>query len=69
MKLGDLAAKRGQPAEAVSFYAKAVSLGDRPEVAGALVHLVQRALGRFDRPTAENYFQRALNVEVPVRRG
>jgi TonB family protein len=64
VKLGDLAAKRGQPAEADAFYAKAVSLGDRPEVAGALVYLGQRALGRFDRTTAENYFQRALTVDA-----
>ena len=32
VKLGDLAARRRQTAEAVAFYSKAVSFGDRPEV-------------------------------------
>jgi TonB family protein len=63
VKLGDMAVRRGQPEEAEAFYGKAVSLGDRREVAPALVYLGQRALGRFDRSTAENLLQRALKVE------
>jgi TonB family protein len=39
MKLGDLAVKRHQPAEAKAFYSQAVSLGDTPETAPALIYL------------------------------
>jgi TonB family protein len=63
VKLGDLAAKRRQTDEAVAFYSKAVSLGDRPEVAPALLYLGMRALDRSDRPAAQSLFERVLNVE------
>lgn len=64
VKLGDLAVRRSQRDEAAGFYSKAVSLGDRPEVARALVYLGQRALGAYDRETAERLFQRVLGVET-----
>jgi TonB family protein len=63
VKLGELAAKRGQSEEAASFYTKAAGLGDRPETAPALVYLGQRALGAFDRTAAEEYFGRVLKLE------
>jgi TonB family protein len=63
VKLGDLAAKRNQPGEAAAFYTKAVSLGDRPEVASALVYLGMRAHGKRDSPQAIDLLQRALNAD------
>jgi TonB family protein len=63
VKLGDLAAKRGQSEEAFAFYSKAVSLGDRLEVAPALLYLGQRAIGAADRASAESYFERVLKLE------
>ncbi|SPF39963.1 TonB family protein [Candidatus Sulfopaludibacter sp. SbA4] len=63
VKLGDLAVKRGQIAEADAFYGKAVSLGDRPEVAPALVYLGTRAFGKRDLVGAKDLFQRAINVD------
>jgi TonB family protein len=63
VKLGDLEVKRHRAPEAESFYAKAVSLGDRPEVAPALLYLGLKAYGTADYTTAEDYFQRVLNVD------
>ena len=63
VKLGDIAAKRRQPNEAIAFYAKAVSLGDRPEVVPALLYLGSRAFEARDRQSAEAFFQRALAVQ------
>jgi TonB family protein len=60
--LGALAAKRNQPVEAAAFYTKAVSLGDRPEVAEALVYLGMRASGKRDFAAATDLLQRAINV-------
>jgi TonB family protein len=62
VKLGDLAVKRNQPVEANAFYTKAVSLGDRPEVAPALVYLGMRAYGRRDYTQATDLLQRAINI-------
>ena len=39
VKLGDLARKRGTMKEAIDYYTKAIALGDRPEVFGALINL------------------------------
>jgi TonB family protein len=64
VKLGELAAKRGQTEEATAFFTKAVSLGDRVEVAPALVHLGQRAFRAETRGTAEDLFQRVLKLET-----
>ncbi len=64
VKLGDLAVRRSRRDEAAAFYSKAASLGDRPEIAPALVYLGQRALGASDRETAERFFQRVLSVET-----
>jgi TonB family protein len=64
VKLGDLAVKRGQTDEAASFYGKAATLGDRPEIASALVWLGQQALTAQDRSQAEALFGRVLNVET-----
>jgi len=63
VKLGDLEAKRNRSAEAAAFYTKAVALGDRPEVASALVHLGMRAYGKRDYPQATDLLQRAINVD------
>ena len=62
VKLGDLEAKRNRPAEAAAFYDKAVSLGDRPEVASALVYMGMRAYGKRDYAQATDLLQRAINV-------
>lgn len=62
VKLGDLAARRGQSAEAYAFYSKAVALGDRPEVAPALVYMGIYTYGKRDYPAAANLLQRALAV-------
>jgi TonB family protein len=62
MKLGDLSAKRGQGSEAEAFYTKAVSLGDTPETAPALIFLAGRSLARQDRIQAESFVERALAV-------
>jgi TonB family protein len=63
VKLGDLAVKRGERGEAFAFYTKAVSLGDRVEVAPALAYLGERALGVGDNATAEDLSQRVLKLE------
>jgi TonB family protein len=63
VKLGDLEAKRNHAAEAISFYAKAVALGDRPEVAPALVYLGIRAYGKRDYPQSIDLLQRAINTD------
>jgi TonB family protein len=62
VKLGDLEAKRNQPVQAVEFYKKAVSLGDRPEVASALIYLGMHTRSKLEAPTAMDYFQRAIAV-------
>jgi TonB family protein len=62
VKLGDLEAKRNRRAEALAFYNKAVSLGDRPEVAPALVYLGMQAYGKRDYDQATDLLQRAINV-------
>ncbi len=62
VKLGDLETKRSHKGEAVAFYAKAVNLGDRPEVASALVSLGIHAIEGKDFPGAMGYMQRAVAV-------
>lgn len=62
VKLGDLAAKRNRTEEAVSFYTKAVSLGDRAEVTPALLYLGLKAYGDGNDSAAADYFQRVVNV-------
>jgi TonB family protein len=59
VKLGDLELKRNQEEEAKAFYTKAISLGDRPEVAGALISLGIGAM-RKEPELARDYFQRAI---------
>jgi TonB family protein len=63
VKLGDLAVARRQLGEAVAFYTKAVSYGDRPEVAGALLYLGTDAFDAGQRREAEDFFQRVLRVQ------
>ena len=73
VKLGDLEMKRNKTAEARAYYTNAVALGDRPEVAGALVelgiaalgnrNLVAAAVNRLTGESAQDYFQRAVNVD------
>ena len=62
MKLGDLARQRGKHDEALAFYAKAVALGDRPEVAAALLHLGIDAYRSTDPVRCQDFLQRARNV-------
>jgi TonB family protein len=57
IKLGDLAVKRHQPAEAELFYTKAVSLGDMPETAPALIYV---ALHTKDTTAAKDFLDRAI---------
>ena len=52
VKLGDLELKRNQRADALAFYRKAVALGDRPEVAGALIQLGISVMGPRGRTPA-----------------
>jgi TonB family protein len=63
LKLGDLAAKRGPQADAVDFYTRAIAIGETPETAGALVYLGTRALNKENAAPAQNFLQRALNVD------
>ena len=62
VKLGELAANRHQRGDAIAFYTKAVSFGDRPEVAPALLYLGAQTFDRGDNAGAEALFQRLLNV-------
>lgn len=62
VKLGDLEAKRSRRDDALAFYQKAVGLGDRPEVAPALVYLGIHAIEGKDYPGAMDLFQRAVAV-------
>ena len=63
VKLGDLAVVRRQLNEATAFYKQAVSLGDRAEVAPALVYLGIEAFDNRNRGEAEDYLQRALAIQ------
>src|SRR5262249_28242531 len=60
VKLGDLAVKRRQYGEADQFYAKAVSLGDRAEVAPALLYLAIKA--NQNPEAASDFLERAVRV-------
>ncbi len=62
VKLGDLEAKRSHNDDALAFYQKAVGLGDRPEVAPALVNLGIHSIESKDYPGAMNLFKRAVSV-------
>ena len=62
VKLGNLEAKRSHKSEATAFYSKAVSLGDRAEVAPALIYLGINAIEAKDFPGAMSYLQRAVAV-------
>jgi TonB family protein len=62
VKLGDLAARRHQSDDALAFYSKAVSTGDRPEIVPALLYLGAHAFEARDRQTAEAMFRRAVAV-------
>ncbi len=62
VNLGDLEAKRSRRDDALGFYRKAVDLGDKPEIAPALIYLGIAALGSKDVPGAMGYFQRAAAV-------
>jgi TonB family protein len=63
MKAGDAAmAKRNVPL-ANQYYAQAVALGDRPEVAPALYNLGVQAYRQANYLAAEGFFQRLLAVD------
>jgi TonB family protein len=63
VRLGDLALKRHKVADAEGFYSKAVALGDRPEVAPALLFLGRTAYGERDYDGASDLLERALNAD------
>jgi len=65
VKLGDLAyghRSKGESAESPSYDTRAVALGDRPEVAPALIRLGLGAALKGNRDEALAFYQRALNV-------
>ncbi len=61
VKLGDLSLKRRNFGDAEGFYAKAISLGDWPEVTPALLYLGRAAYSKHD-PKAADLLQRAVNA-------
>ena len=63
IRLGEEAAKRGQYEQADTLYAKAASLGERPEITPALLYLGIRALGSGNRLAAEGFFERLLRID------
>jgi len=58
VKLGDLSPKRRQYDEADAFHAKAVALGDQPEVASALFHPGIRSYGEGNVQAALDFSHR-----------
>src|ERR1035441_1301217 len=62
LKLGDLAAKRGQAGPAEEYYSRAVALGDTPETVSALLLRANHALGVKNFQHADALAQRALTV-------
>lgn len=64
VKLGALEASRRHNADALAFYGKAVSLGDRPETAPALIYLGIDAIGKKDQTSALGYLERAAAVST-----
>ena len=69
MKLGDLAAKRGNGRDAVDFYTRAVALGDTPETTAGLLYLAVHSLGRGEPAAAESLIERALAVAPAGKQG
>jgi len=63
VKLGDLAAKRQNTEEAEGFFRRALSFGDRPEVAPALFFFGARAYAAADYANAESFFDRLLSMD------
>jgi len=62
LKLGDLAAKRGQSGPAEDYYSRAVALGDSPDIVPALLFLSRRALGVKNYEQSEALAQHALTL-------
>jgi TonB family protein len=62
VKLGELSAKRRLPSEADYFFAKAASLGDRPEIVKALLHLGIKAHREKNTEAANDFLQRVVNL-------
>jgi TonB family protein len=62
MKLGDLSATRGKFRDAHDFYARAIALGDRREIAPALLSVGRSLIGN-DPAGAVDMLQRAVNVD------
>ena len=63
IRSAEQAVRHAQYAEADALYAKAASLGDRPEIAPALLYLGVRALGTANPLAAEGFFERILKVD------
>jgi TonB family protein len=62
LKLGDLAAKRGQSGPAEDYYSRAIALGDTPEIVPALLFLSRRALGVKNFQRAEALADHAMTI-------
>ena len=62
VKLGDVAVRLPRRADGESYDARAVALGDREEVAPALIRLGTAAAANGNRDEAMAFYQRALNV-------
>jgi TonB family protein len=63
IKSAEQAVRHAQYAEADGLYAKAASLGDRPESAPALLYLGVRALGTGNPLAAQGFFERLLKID------
>jgi TonB family protein len=63
IKSAEQAVRHARYAEADALYAKAASMGDRPEIAPALLYLGVRALGTANPLAAEGFFERILKVD------
>jgi TonB family protein len=63
VKQGDLAVQNHQKAEAEQYYAKAVSMGDSPIVAAALMFLGHTAEELNNFSAAEGFYQRAFHAD------
>lgn len=64
LKLGDLARKSGQSADAIDFYTRAAAvLGSNPEAAPALIYLGLAAVKNKEFDRALDYFERAKLVD------
>jgi TonB family protein len=62
LKLGAIAARRGQAGDAENYYSRALALGETPETVPAMLYLSSRALGLKNYARADELAQRVLNL-------